>query len=45
MSLPEPYYVDDAVTIYHADCRELLPLVAADVMVTDPPNETLEVAA
>ena len=35
--MPEPYYQDDHVTIYHADCRELLPLVEADVMVTDPP--------
>ena len=37
MSLPEPFYTDDRVTIYHADCRDVLPLVEADVMVTDPP--------
>lgn len=37
MSLPEPYYQDDHATIYHADCRELLPEVSADVIVTDPP--------
>lgn len=35
--LPEPYYADEWVTIYHADCRDVLPHVDADVMVTDPP--------
>lgn len=32
-----PYYEDDAVTIYHGDCRELVASVAADVVITDPP--------
>lgn len=37
MSLPEPFYADDHVTVFHADARDVLPLVEADVMVTDPP--------
>jgi DNA modification methylase len=37
MSLPTPYYEDGSVTIYHGDCRELLPHVEADAVVTDPP--------
>lgn len=37
MSLPKPYYEDSSVQIFHADCRELLPHVEADVLVTDPP--------
>ena len=36
--LPEPYYQDDACTIYHGDCRELLPLIEpVDLVLTDPP--------
>ena len=38
MSLPEPYYQDNAVTIYHGDCRDVLPeLPKADLVLTDPP--------
>lgn len=37
-SLPKPYYQDDAVTIYHGDCREVLPeLDPVDLVLTDPP--------
>jgi len=35
-----PYYAADGVTLYHGDCRELLPrlaVAAADVVITDPP--------
>ena len=34
----KPYYQDDAVTIYHGDCREVLPtLPKVDLVLTDPP--------
>ena len=33
-----PYYSDDTVTIYHGDCRDILPtLGVSDLVVTDPP--------
>jgi adenine-specific DNA-methyltransferase len=35
-----PYYSDDLVTLYHGDCRDVLPGVApgsVDVLLTDPP--------
>lgn len=33
----KPYYERDGITIYYGDCREILPHVDADVLVTDPP--------
>lgn len=37
--MTRPYYEDDAVTIYHGDALEVLPLLAdkPDLVVTDPP--------
>lgn len=35
--LVRPYFEKDGITIYHGDCREIMPHVQADVMVTDPP--------
>lgn len=37
MALPAPYYQDSAVTIYHGDCREILPQIGRGVIITDPP--------
>jgi DNA modification methylase len=33
----KPYYEQDGITIFHGDCREILPSVDAAVMLTDPP--------
>lgn len=33
-----PYYEQDGITIYHADCRDVLPLLdPVDLVMTDPP--------
>ena len=40
--MTEPYYTDDAVTLYHGDNREILaalPSASLDACVTDPPYE------
>lgn len=38
MSLPKPYYDRDGITIYNADCREILPFIGEfDLCLTDPP--------
>jgi site-specific DNA-methyltransferase (adenine-specific) len=34
----KPYFQDDAVTIFHGDCRDILPLLdPVDLVLTDPP--------
>ena len=34
----KPYYEEDGITIYHGDCREILPhLPKVDLVLTDPP--------
>jgi site-specific DNA-methyltransferase (adenine-specific) len=43
----KPYYERDGITIYHADCREVLPTLAAgsvDLVLTDPPYGTTSCA-
>lgn len=40
MSLPTPYYEQDGITLYHGDCREIMPALDAasvDMVFTDPP--------
>lgn len=32
-----PYYDDDGITIYHGDCREIVPSLRYDVVVSDVP--------
>lgn len=34
----KPYYQDNAVTIYHGDCRDIVPTLGKfDLLLTDPP--------
>lgn len=36
--MAKPYYEQDGITIYHGDCREVLPLLGRfDMLLTDPP--------
>ena len=40
--LPKPYYQDDACTIYHGDCRDILPLLPkVDLVLTSPPYDNM----
>jgi site-specific DNA-methyltransferase (adenine-specific) len=42
MTLPKPYYHDEeaGITIYNADCRDILPLLPkVDLVLTDPPYD------
>ena len=42
MSLPKPYYQEPGITIYNADCRDILPhLEPVDLIVTSPPYDEL----
>lgn len=40
-----PYYERGGITIYHGDCREILPTLKADCVVTSPPYNTLPQSA
>jgi hypothetical protein len=43
-TLPAPFYIDEWVTVYHGDCRSILPLLGAvDHVITDPPYSLLVV--
>lgn len=33
----KPYYQDESVTLYHGDCRDVLPSLQWDVVLADPP--------
>ena len=33
----KPYYQSGGITIYHGDCREILPSLSFDAVLTDPP--------
>jgi site-specific DNA-methyltransferase (adenine-specific) len=33
----KPYYQDALVTLYHGDCRDILPTLTFDVVISDPP--------
>ena len=43
--MPEPYYDHGGITIYHGDCRDILPHIICDAIVTSPPYNTLDPGA
>jgi hypothetical protein len=42
----KPYYEEKGITIYNGDCRDILPHISADTVITDPvwPNSLLSLA-
>lgn len=43
--VPQPVYERDGITIYHGDCRDILPLIGPqEAIITDPvwPNNTIQ---
>ncbi len=36
MTLPKPYYDHAGITIYHGDCRKILPYLEIETIITDP---------
>ena len=44
VSLPTPYYERGGITIYHGDCRDILPhLPPVDLVLTDPPYNAKDI--
>ena len=39
------YYEHAGITIYHGDCRDVLPFLCGDVVLTDPPYNTQAIGA
>ena len=46
MSLPKPYYDEGGITIFHGDCRDILPQLGdIETIITDPvwPNAPADI--